>query len=36
MEFEKKYASTNLEQVNYIKEIWLLLYKEKFIIAWVD
>ena len=35
-EFEKKYASTNLEQVGYIKETWLLPYKEKFVITWVD
>ena len=30
-EFEKKYASTNLEQVGYIKETWLLPYKEKLV-----
>lgn len=35
-EFEKKYASTNLEQVGYIKETWLLPYKEKLVSAWVD
>jgi hypothetical protein len=35
-EFEKKYGLTNLEQVSYIKETWLLLYKEKLISAWVD
>ena len=35
-EFEKKYASTNLEQVGYIKETWLLPYKEKLVAAWVD
>jgi hypothetical protein len=35
-EFEKKYASTNLEQVNYIKETWLLPYKEKLVAAWVN
>ena len=34
--FEKKYASTNLEQVGYIKETWLLPYKEKLVAAWVD
>ena len=35
-EFEEKYASTNLEQVGYIKDTWLLLYKEKLVIAWVN
>ena len=35
-EFEKKYALTNLEQVGYIKETWLLPYKEKLVAAWVD
>ena len=35
-EFEKKYASTNLEQIGYIKETWLLPYKEKLVAAWVD
>ena len=35
-EFEKKYASINLEQVGYIKETWLLPYKEKLVTAWVD
>ena len=34
--FEKKYASTNLEQVGYIRETWLLPYKEKLVAAWVD
>ena len=27
---------TNLEQVGYIKEIWLLPYKEKLVAVWVD
>ena len=35
-EFEKKYAATNLERVAYIKETWLLPYKEKLVTAWVD
>ena len=35
-EFEDKYASTNLTQVGYIKETWLLPYKEKLVSAWVD
>ena len=35
-EFEEKYASTNPEQVCYIKETWLLLYKTKLVAAWVD
>ena len=35
-EFEKKYGLTNLEQVGYIKETWLLPYKEKLVSAWVD
>ncbi len=35
-EFEKKYGSMNFEQVGYIKSIWLLLYKEKLVVAWVD
>ena len=34
--FEKKYSSTNLEQVGYIKEPWLLPYKEKLVAAWVN
>ena len=35
-EFENKYSSTNLTQVGYIKETWLLPYKEKLVSAWVD
>ena len=35
-EFETKYAVTNLDQVGYIKETWLLPYKEKLVAAWVD
>jgi hypothetical protein len=31
--FEEKYVSTNLEQVGYIKETWLLPYKEKLVAA---
>ncbi|KAL2137775.1 hypothetical protein VTI28DRAFT_8314 [Corynascus sepedonium] len=35
-EFENKYASTNLAQVGYIKETWLIPYKEKLVSTWVD
>jgi hypothetical protein len=35
-EFERRYASTNLEQVGYIKETWLLPFKQKLVSAWVD
>jgi hypothetical protein len=35
-EFEEKYTSTNLKQVSYIKNTWLLPYKEKLVVAWVN
>ncbi|KAL2888806.1 putative Mutator-like element transposase [Ceratocystis lukuohia] len=35
-EFESKYGSTNLQHVGYIKETWLLPFKEKLVAAWVD
>ena len=34
-EFEEKYSS-KAEQVGYIKEIWLIPFKEKLVAAWVD
>ena len=35
-EFQEKYASKYPEQVNYIKSIWLIPFKEKLVSAWVD
>ncbi|KAJ3575720.1 hypothetical protein NPX13_g3933 [Xylaria arbuscula] len=35
-EFIQKYLPTHLEEVRYVKENWLDLYKEKLVKAWVD
>ncbi|RYO85590.1 hypothetical protein DL764_009150 [Monosporascus ibericus] len=35
-EFEKKYNSTNPEQVDYIKVTWLVPFKKKLVSAWVN
>ena len=35
-EFQQKYASQHLESVRYVKETWLLPFKEKLVKAWVD
>lgn len=34
--FEKKYVPNHVEEVAYIKEVWLEPYKEKLVKAWVD
>ncbi|EXU94480.1 MULE transposase domain protein [Metarhizium robertsii] len=34
--FEKKYIPDHVEEVAYIKEVWLEPYKEKLVKAWVD
>ena len=34
--FETKYGPTNPQQIGYIKETWLLPYKEKLVAVWVD
>lgn len=34
--FEKKYIPNHVEEVGYVKEVWLEPYKEKIVKAWVD
>ena len=34
--FEQRYITTHIQEVAYVKETWLDLYKEKLVKAWVD
>jgi hypothetical protein len=35
-DFEQKYIPTHIDEVAYVKDTWLTLYKEKLVKAWVD